>query len=175
MRFTPIFLFAMLAMFFACEQTQTTSSEETTATAAPEEEMAMGAEEVTCGTAQTCPTIPSSISCTQSGNSYEMDNACADNYMCKYSNKLIDICNETKGNDDNKYLVKGFEVQFDELRQVYDSATAMGSQVKVFSMMGITDNDETDMIFVLEITNGSTTTQRSFDFTSPCPPACPKD
>ncbi|MCB0640536.1 MAG: hypothetical protein KDC44_02815, partial [Phaeodactylibacter sp.] len=160
----------ILTLFVSCDQTTPQAGESAA------DETAMGTKaEVTCGSASSCPSIPSSMSCLKPASSYELENDCADNFTCRYDSVLVDICNETKGSDNMQYLVKGFEVAFDELREVYDSATAMGSQVKVFTMLGINENDSTDMVFVLEITNGGTTTARSFDFTTPCPPACPTE
>lgn len=104
----------------------------------------------------------------------ELANSCGIYFNCRYHNVRQQICDEMADTTLVKYIVGGFKIKFEELRAVYEAAlqdSLMYDTVDVYAMMGVNVNDETDLVFVVQDTAGNF---RSYDFTTPCPPACPK-
>jgi hypothetical protein len=102
-------------------------------------------------------------------------------FISKYD-QYLDSLKKT-GAIDSKPLIKGVRVKIDELYELvcavkgYDNS----NQYSLFIMNGIKP-DGTDMVFMLQsdsnlasgTTGGTDPFPWYFDFTSPCPPSCPK-
>ena len=106
--------------------------------------------------------------------SHKIDSADAVNYINDYK-LYIDGVNQTIVNTDNpsypdpsEKLVYGARVDLIELREILLNAKS-GDQL--YAMLGVMPTDSTAIIFTLE--SASTNKVEFFDFTYPCPTACP--
>lgn len=104
---------------------------------------------------------------------YRITETCASNYISDYKEYIAGVLDTVVvGGGDSLYnsekLVRGARVKIGELRAILEDAK-YDDDDHLFVMMGIMDTDSTEMIFVLESTDGDD----YFDFTRPCPPGCP--
>jgi hypothetical protein len=133
-----------------------------------------------CNTEQpaTVNKSPKAMAISQKGEggnlSHKIDSAHAVNYINDYKS-YIDGVNQTILNADNpsypdpsEKLVYGARVDLIELREILLHAKS-GDQL--YAMLAVMPTDSTEIIFTLE--SASTNKVEFFDFTYPCPTACP--
>ncbi len=106
--------------------------------------------------------------------SHEIGNVSAKDYMSRYQayidgmNHTVSKNNATEYPDAGKKLIYGAKVDRLELFEILQDSD---SGDDLYIMMGIMPTDSTEMIFALN--SSSAQEWLYFDFTQPCPTACP--
>ena len=106
--------------------------------------------------------------------SHKIDSAHAVNYINDYRSYINGVNQSILNADNASYpdpsekLVYGARVDLIELREILLNAKS-GDQL--YAMLGVMPSDSTEIIFTLE--SASTNKVEFFDFTYPCPTACP--
>ena len=107
---------------------------------------------------------------------YRIKDSCATKFISQYQEflgELKDTLNTINSGGGftstaDQQLVWGAKVDLRELREILIRSNMNDS---LFIMQGIMSNNKTEMIFVLKSTDDNTV--QYFDFTMPCPTACP--
>ncbi|MEM9920095.1 MAG: hypothetical protein AAF990_18510 [Bacteroidota bacterium] len=112
---------------------------------------------------------------------HQIDATAAKNHIDAYEayiDQVIDTLSSDEGGEwanPGKRLIYGASVDIEELREILFVSDKQGDLAKkdsLFIMMGIMDSDSTELIFALK--SGVEPSWKFFDFTLPCPNACPK-
>lgn len=102
-----------------------------------------------------------------------INNECAFSCINSYEEKITEIKaqNATFTNID-ELLVRGAKVELNELRSILNAAER-NDQDELYAMLAAMPDGATEIVFVLKTFDADKETMEFFNFTQPCPHACP--